>query len=336
MTIVPVESLPAVGSPDFLKLRADALAILTRRYQESRAALEVDAIGEFAVHVTWTPDFSALPRTLSPVDRERAREASDSVAYAITHLDRPRFVVAYAAAIFALNPDGALEAENAASAILTSGERLYRTDEAPKLTACRDDAAVVYRYALACSVVDHKWTLRSLGILINLGNLYIDMQSPERARPVLFAARAFAPDSIDAALALASCYMIQGRPELARAALEEKSIKRSALYSTAAKGSLQLDAVRSSGDLTPNSPDEDFEAALKSFEDKETMTAADFVAQIDPNERNRMRRFVDDLPVQGSYRAPGIQELTQFSTLPFGMKSRALMPKALSTLTRPW
>jgi hypothetical protein len=56
-----------------------------------------------------------------PAARERARQASCSVAYAITHLERPRFVVAYAAAIVALNPDGALEAGNAASAIATSG-----------------------------------------------------------------------------------------------------------------------------------------------------------------------------------------------------------------------
>ena len=315
-TIVPVERLPAVGTAEFLKLRADTLAIVKRHYQESRTALEPDAVGEFALHVTWTPDFSAAPRTVSAADRERARAASYAVAYAITHLDRPRFVVAYAAAIFALNPDGALEAGNTASAIVTSGERRYGTEaDAAKLTAYRNDAAVVYRYALACSVVDAKWTLRSLGILINLGNLYVDMKAPERARPVLLAARAFAPDSWNVALSLASCYMMQGRPELAQAALEDKLVKRSALYATAAKGSAQLDAIRSSGDLSPDSPDEDFEAALKTFEGKETMTAADFVDQIDPGDRNRMRRFVDDLPVQGSYRAPEITELTQFSTL---------------------
>jgi hypothetical protein len=313
---VPVERLPDVGTPEFLKLRADAVAIVKRHYQESRAALEPDALGEFATLVTWTPEFSVAPRTISAVDRERARTASYSVAHAITHLDRPRFIVAYAAAIFALNPDGALEAENVASAILTSAERRYGTEvDAKKLSACRRDAAVVYRYALACSTANAQWTLRSLGVLINLGNLYVDMNAPERARPVLLAARAFAPDSWDAALALASCYVLQGRADLARAALEDKSVKRSALYATAAKGSAQLDAIRATGDVSPDSSDEEFEAVLKTFEGKETITAADFVDQIDPTERDRMRQFVDDLPVQGSYRAPEIKELTQFSTL---------------------
>src|SRR5688572_4506572 len=134
-TIVPVEHLPAVSTADFLKLRTDALTIVKRHYEESRAALEPDAIGEFAMYVTWTPDFSTVPRTISAADRERAHAASYSVAYAITHLDRPRFVVAYAAAIFALNPDGALEAANAASAIVTSGERRFGTGaDAAKLT----------------------------------------------------------------------------------------------------------------------------------------------------------------------------------------------------------
>jgi hypothetical protein len=315
-SIVPVERLPAVGSAEYLKLRAEALAIVQRHFRESRAALEPDAMSEFTTHVTWTPDFSPAPRTVSTADRERARALSYSVAYAITHLDRPRFVVAYAAAVLALNPDGPLEAGNAASALVTSAERRFGSAaDTAKLTASRADAAVVYRYALANSVVDAKWTLRSLVILINLGNLYVDMKSPERARPVLLAARAFAPDSWDAALALASCYMMQGRPELARAALEDKAVKRSALYATAAKGSAQLDKIRSAGDVSPDSSDEEIAAALKAFEGTETMTAADFVDQIDPAERNRMRRFVDDLPVQGSYRAPEIKELTQFSTV---------------------
>lgn len=340
-TIAPVESLPAVGTVEFAKLRADALAIVKRSYQESRDALEPDAADEFARCVTWTPDFGVAPRTVSPAERERARQASYSVAYAITHLDRPRFIVAYAAAIFALNPDGALEAENAASAIVTSGERLYGTAaSAPKLAACRDDAAVVYRYALACSVVDGKWTLRSLGILINLGNLYVDMKSPERARPVLLAARVFAPNSWDAALALASCYMLQERPELARAALEDKSVARSALYANMAKWSAQLDAVRSPDDLSPDSPEEEFDAALKTFEGKETVTAADFVAPIDSSVRDRMRRFVDNLPVQGSYRAPKINDLTQFSTLksintPAGFRALGDFHERLSAIYSP-
>jgi hypothetical protein len=340
-TIAPGERLPAVGTAEFAKLRTDALAIVKRSYQESRSALEADAAGEFARCVTWTPNFGVAPRTVSGAERERARQASYSVAYAITHLDRPRFVVAYAAAIFALNPDGALEAENAASALVTSGERLYGTAaSAPKLAACRDDAAVVYRYALACSVVDGKWTLRSLGILINLGNLYVDMKSPEQARPVLLAARAFAPHSWDAALALASCYMLQKKPELARAALEDKSVARSALYATMAKGSAQLEAVRGPDDLSPDSSEEECDAALKTFEGKETLTAADFVAPIDPSERDRMRRFVDNLPVQGSYRAPEINGLTQFSTLksistPMGFRALSDFQERLGMMYLP-
>ncbi len=340
-TIAPVESLPAVGTAEFAKLRADALAIVKRSYQESRAAIEADAAGEFARCVTWTPDFGAAPRSVSPAERERARRASYSVAYAITHLDRPRFVAAHAAAIFALNPDGALEAGNAASAIVTSGERLYGTAaSAQKLAACRADAATVYRYALACSVADGKWTLRSLGILTNLGNLYVDMKSPERARPVLQAARAFAPHSWEVALALSSSYVAQGKPDLARAALEDKSVTRSALQATAAKGAAQLEAVRCPDDLAPDSSDEQFDAALKRFEGKDTMTAADFVAQIDPGERDRMRRFVDNLPVQGSYRAPAINGLTQYSTLksistPLGFRSLSEFRERLGALYLP-
>ena len=88
--IAPVERLPAFGTVEFAKLRADALAIVKRSYQESRNAIEADAAGELVRCVTWTPDFGVAPRTVSPAERERARQASYSVAYAITHLERPR------------------------------------------------------------------------------------------------------------------------------------------------------------------------------------------------------------------------------------------------------
>lgn len=315
-TIVPVEKLPGVGSPEFASLRRDALAIVQRHFRENRDALEPDAIGEFASSVPWTPDFSPAPRSLSAADRKRARNSSYAVAYAITHLNRPRFVVAYAAAVMALDPDTDLGAGNAASAILAGAERRYAVSkDAAALASSRADAVIVYRYALACSQAGTHWTVRSLGLLINLGNLYVDLKSPERARPVLLAAKAFAPDSFDAALALASCYMMQGRPELAKAALEDKAVRRSALYATAAKGSRIMDEIRAAGDVSPDSSDEEIDAALESIDKKETLTAADFVQQIDPEVRRNLQRFVDDLPVQGSYRAPRINDLTQFSTV---------------------
>ena len=314
--IGPLENLPATGSAEFGKLRTAALAIMQRRFQASRETLEADTATDFAANVTWVPDFSAAPRTIAPADRDRARTASYPVAYAITFLDRPRFVLAYAAAVFALNPDGDVEAENAASAILACGERTYPTQsDAARLAPFREDAALVYRYALACSVIDGKWTLRSAGILINLGNLYVDMKSPERARPVLLAAHTYTPDSWDAALAFASCYMLQNQPDLARAMLENKALARPALYATATRGAAAMDETRNAPDLSPDSPDEAFETVLQKFAQQEILTAADFVDEIDQSTRIRMRHFVDDLPVQGSYRAPDIHELTQFSTV---------------------
>lgn len=315
-TVGPIQDLPLPGTAEFTQLRVQAIGIIQRRFQQSRAALESDATTDYAARVTWTPDFSAGPRRVAPADRERASAASYDVAYAVTHLNRPHFVISYAAAVFALDPDSALGAENAASAIVTGGERLYpAAGDSARLQPYRADAEVVYRYALACSVDAGRWTLRSLGILINLGNLYVDMKAPERARPVLVAARLYAPDSFDAALALAACYEMQGRSAFARAALEDGRIARSSLYATLARGSKNMDEARQAGDLTPDDPDEAIEAVLQKLEAPVFLTAADFVEQIDPRERTRMRQFVDDLPVQGSYRAPDIDGLTQFSTV---------------------
>lgn len=316
LTIGRIEDLPAVGTTAFSALRSEVLAIVQRRFQASRRRVEADAVATFQANVNWTADFSPTPRNVPPADAERARVASYSVAYAITHLDRPHFVVAYAAAIFALDPDSSVGAENAASAIVTSGERLYPTKEdTSQLQSYREDAAVVYRYALARSVVNAKWTLRSLGILINLGNLYVDLNAPERARPILLAAKMFAPDSWDAALALAACYERQGRSDLARAALEDPRLAAPSTYAATAKGAKNLRETVEATELTPDSDDAEFEAVMKKLDEQEILTAADFVAQLDQSERNRMRYFLNNLPVQGSYQAPEIDGVTPFSTV---------------------
>lgn len=316
LTIGHLDQLPTVGSPEFAALRAEALGIVERRYQASRRSLEADATTTFQANVNWAPTFSPTPRTIAPADAERARATSYSVAYAITHLDRPHFVVAYAGAVFALDPDSSLGAKNAASAIVTSGERLYpEAGDVTRLRPFREDAAVVYRYALARSVVNSKWTLRSLGILINLGNLYVDLNAPERARPVLLAARMFAPDSWDAALALAACYERQGRSDLARAALEDPRLSAPAHYAAMARGARNLQDTLAATELTPDSAEEEFEAVMQKLDQQEILTAADFVAQLDQSERNRMRYFLNNLPVQGSYRAPEIDGVTQFATV---------------------
>lgn len=315
-TIGPITDLPPVGSGAFMELRAQALAIIERRFKESRAALEPDTIAIYASNVKWTPDFRSAPRMISSTDRDRARASSYAVAHMVTHLDRPRFILAFASAIFALDPDSALGAENAASAILASGERLHPSpDDAASLAPFRDDAVVVYRYALARSVNAGKWSMRSLSVLINLGNLYVDMKAPALARPLLLSARAYAPDSWDAALALASCYEMQGRAPLARAALEDRRIARTSIGSAASKGTKNLDETREASDLSPDSPDEDFEPVLKKLDAPQILTAGDFIDELDQSERNRMRYFVEHLPVQGSYRAPGLEGLTQFSTV---------------------
>ena len=315
-TVGPIQDLPVAGSAEFAKLRVDALAIVQRRFQESRGALESDAAAAFKSAVTWTPDFSAAPRSVAAVDQARARVASYSVAYAITHLNRPRYIVAYAAAVFALEPDSALGAGNAASAILTSGERLYPDRKnTTKLQPFRDDAAIVYRYALACSVVKDKWTPRSLGILINLGNLYVDLKKPERARPLLFGAVQYAPRSWEAAVALAGCYEMQGRSDLSRAVLENARLSPSSIYASTAKGAKNLAETMEASELTPESSDEEFDGVMKKFDEQEIITAADFAAGFDQSTRNRLRYFIDNLPAKGSYRAPEIDLVTQFSTV---------------------
>jgi hypothetical protein len=68
-------------------------------------------------------------------------------------------------------------------------------------------------------------------------------------------------------------------------------------------------------DLPLESPDEVYEEGIKTMTSEPIMTSADFIAQIDQSERNKMRYFIEHLPPAGSYSVPKINKLTQYASL---------------------
>ncbi len=300
-------ALPASNYPDV----ATALRLAKTRFDASRAAMDAASVVEFSRLVTWPPRWDGLLP-----DATKAAAASYAVSMSVTYAKNPHFAVAYAASIFTLNPASPTAAGNLASGLATAAERLFPDEsKVAERAPLRSDAEKLYLYALSLTVKNKAWTQGSMIPLLNLANLYMDTKAYEKARPLFLAARALDRSSWAAALGLASYYEAVKKPHLAKAVLEDPELERPAMFAAASKHEEQTKATETFTEIPIEAPDETYEAAIQALSSQELVTAAEFIAGMDQNERNKTRLFVDNLPVKGSYTAPSITMVAQYSSL---------------------
>ena len=310
------------GPASFEKEIEQVFSLAESIYTTAKPKLEADSLAQFTHTVLWTPDFSPAIGAAGTAQKfpGKAQELSLAVTIAISHLDRPYFIQAFAAAVFALDKEDPIAAGNLASAVIAAGERLYPNPGQDKqLSEYRKQAITLYRYAIACSTVEDKgrkvWSLRSLTPLINLGNLLIDMKEYEEAKRVLVTAREIDPSSWPAALALASCYEALHRPLLARAVLEDKALERPVYFAAMQHMEEERKQIAPYTGIPIDSSEELYNQAFEVLEQQEIRTAADFIGSLDQNERNTFRNLIKYLPPAGSFSAPEISLLTPFSSV---------------------
>lgn len=291
------------GAPD---LAARAEEIARRRHGEAVASMKADERAEFLRLAPGSLGYDSI----APNSR-LASSLSLAVAASVSYLDKPDFFVALAAAAYAMDPGNPNGANNLASAIVTRGERLH----AAALEPFRADAESLYRRAIALSLNGAAFSAASKRPLLNYGNLLVDMRRIGEARSAFLAVRAMERGSWEGACGLAACWVAEGRRDLAAALLDDEELDKPAAILAAAAGGKVLEDTDGAAELTPESADEEFEAAIAGLAEAPTITSADFAAGLDQGERNKMRFFLDNLPVKGSFQAPKIAMLSQFSTL---------------------
>lgn len=283
-----------------------------------------DDLSDYAAIVNWVPQFNGK----NP-DKTRARQLSVPVALATNNFPRPYYITALATAVFSLDPDSPVAAANMGSAILSGGEMICEKNPSPAALALyRRDAESAWLYAIKQSMKDSLWNEASLTPVINLGNLLIDLGKLEEARSLFMVARKIKPESWDAALGLAAYFIALNQKDKALAILEDDNLDRPLGPGLPVKASKSLEKSEEFADLPVEAPEEKFEKGIEIMAAEPVLTSADFISQLDQSERNKMRYFIEHLPIQGSYQAPSIKKLTQYSTLkvmsgPQGMSALA-------------
>jgi hypothetical protein len=301
---LPVKLSKKEDAPDqaaILKLAAEYSVF-------SQKNLKAEDLSEYSRAVTWTPVFNG-----EKPNPTMAKNYSFSVSSVTNYFNKPYFIMAYATAVFSLDPKSITSANNLAAAIAIAGKRLYPDKtKAKNLEPFNKSAEAIYLYALSLSMDKNTYTDESLVSLINLGNLYIDMNKLDEARSLMQAARKQSPYSWDAAIGMAAYFHSINKPDKARAILDDENLDRPQTLMVAKKASKALEKTK---DLPIDSPEELYKENIKTITSEPIVTAADFMAQIDEEKAIEMRRFVENLPPQGSFKAPSIKKLTQYASL---------------------
>jgi hypothetical protein len=279
--------------------------------QATRKKFDPAELYGYAQLVTWVPRFDG-----QQIDSLRARNASFSVTALTNNYNKANLTVAVAAAVYALEPHRTSGANNLASALIAASDILYpaQADKDKRMPYLKD-AESAFLYAISVSMENGKWGEYSYLPALNMGNLCLDLDKLEEARSLFMVARLIKPASWDVALGLAAYFARIGQPDKALAILEDDKLDKPQRYLVARKASKSLEKSMNYENLLMDAPEEEYKKGIDIMAAEPILTAAEFVAQIDQSMRNKMRYFIEHLPVEGSYSAPKIDKLTQYASV---------------------
>jgi len=297
--------------PETTPTKEYMLSMAATQYKMGKQKFKPSDLNEYSRLVNWVPRFDG-----SIVNKDLAAKYSMAVALSTNNNPYPYFNIALACVTFSLDPENAVQANNLASAIISGGELITeKNPTAESLAPYRRDAESGFLYAISHSMKNDEWSEATLTPAINLGNLCIDLERLEEARSLFMVARKIKPESWDAALGLAAYFMALNQKDKALAILEDDRLDKPEKDGIPIKKNKALEKSEPFADLPPESPEEKYEEGINIMAQEPVMTSADFIAQLDQSERNKMRHFIENLPVKGSFKAPPITKLTQYASL---------------------
>jgi hypothetical protein len=284
--------------------KTDILAIAEKYYQKTVAWVEEKS--EFLRIINFTPDFCG-----SSVDAEKAKNLSIDTASLITFTNAKNMSTAFAAAVFTLDPDSAVTANNLAAAIASCNDRLLESGQATD--EAYQDAVSVYLYALQQSKKEGKLTSDSLNILVSLGNLYLDTNQYKQAYAAFSEAYQFDKDCSGAKIGLMNYYLAKG--DLKNALKYADGMHYPVMAQKVADLEKEKPDVLKEEPVDANASEEKMEEAMDRHTEIPVLTTFDFYQNIDPQAYADAKDFVDGIRGRMLYTAPDITIISQYSSL---------------------
>lgn len=281
----------------------EILNIAEKYYQKTISAVENR--NEFQRVIDFTPDFTG-----KTVDPEKARVLSADAAQLVTFTNAKNMYVAFSAAVFTLSPENAAAANNLASAIATCNDELIGSDRATD--EIYGDALCVYLYALQKSKKEGKLTADSPGILVSLGNLYLDTNQFQQANAAFQMAYQFDRGCFGARTGLINYYLAKGDKENAKKLLD--GLNYPLIAQETAKIEWQPDVLKQPLPKE-NASEGELEEAMNKVFSIPLITAYDLFAGFDPKVCNDAKLFLKNIKGKLQLTAPEINTLTGYNGL---------------------
>ncbi|MBP7177087.1 MAG: S-layer homology domain-containing protein [Thermoclostridium sp.] len=282
-----------------------AILEIAEKYYQKTIDL-VEEKDEFSRVIDFTPDFTGAGK-----DPEKASGMSMDTASLITFTDAKNMSTAFAAAVFTLDPDSAVTANNLATAIASYNDRLLETEEATE--EIYQDSASVWLYALQQSEKEGELTSGSLTILVSLGNLYMDTNRFNQAYAAFSEAYQFDKNCSGARLGLMNYYLAKGDLENALKYLDGQGYPIFAQkLSDIAK---EQPDIQDEEPVSTETGEAEMEEIMQENTEIPVISGFDFYEFIDPQAYIDAKNFIDNVKSEMRYNAPEITIISQYSAL---------------------
>lgn len=281
----------------------NALLIARKYYELALPKIESDLVNEFRKVMNWTPVFDG-----SDINAELCRTNSMNVAATVTYTNAKNYYLALASAVFTLDPKNINAASNLATAIATYYDDLQieGNGSVAKEKEFYSDAEGMYYYAL--SVSDKAiWGKENLVTITCLGNLFLDMKKFEQAYGAFKAALEIDKTYNPARTGLYNYYMATKQIDKAFALVASGAEYMPVFVRAVQKISDKVE--REDLDVPEDSDVEKLEQVLDKFDDVPEVTVADFIEEIDPKTAEKMRKDMNALKSEMTFKAPNLDAL---------------------------
>lgn len=282
----------------------DILRIAEKYYQKTIAGVEKK--DEFSRVINFTPDFSG-----SKTDAEKARLLSADAVHLITYTNARNMYVSFSAAVFSLNPQSAVCANNLASAIAVYNDEMIASGKATE--EAYQDAIQVYMYALQKSKKDGNFTADSLNILVSLGNLYLDTNRFQQANAAFRTAYEIDAGCSSAKIGLMNYNLAKG--DRTAASKYENGLNYPLIAQEVFNFEKELPEIMRQPALDASASEGKLEDMIIKNSSVPVISVWDFFRTIAPKNYNNVKLVLNDTIGKMQLKTPELTIITQYSGL---------------------
>ncbi|MDR2865801.1 MAG: tetratricopeptide repeat protein [Methanomassiliicoccaceae archaeon] len=283
---------------------------IAKKYYEWAEPMIKAGRPQFNKAVNWSPKFDGKKK-----DHRKASSLSCDTAMVGTLGGMGTMTVALACAAFDLAFDTVKISQNLGCAIAIFCDNNDDPDIIAKEKEIYEDAVTVLIYALSLSMVGSIHTEASLGPLVALGNLYMDMERYEEAKELFMTARRIDELYMPALNGLAAYYKATNKPQFAvmiKTAAKSNPTTLGKSLNKIGENNKKAEKIFREGAAAS---DEELEKEIDKAEEIEAPNYGDIFDGVDPKNAEKMRKNRKDLNNRMKIKIPNIHILTAFTDI---------------------